>query len=78
MQRHFTLEYWIDEGWYVGKLQEVPCVFSQGKRDLLDVDVCTTENDTNWDSPLTLAVPSTGRPATSEARTSSIALFSGA
>ncbi len=26
----FTLEYWIDDGWYVGKLKEVPGVFSQG------------------------------------------------
>jgi predicted RNase H-like HicB family nuclease len=31
MQRHFTLEYWIDDGWYVGKLREVPGVFSQGE-----------------------------------------------
>lgn len=31
MQRYFTLEYWKDEGWYVGKLREVPGVFSQGK-----------------------------------------------
>ena len=31
MQRHFTLEYWLDDGWYVGKLQEVPGVFSQGE-----------------------------------------------
>ena len=31
MQRHFTLEYWIDDGWYVGKLKEVPGVFSQGE-----------------------------------------------
>ena len=31
MQRHFTLEYWLDEGWYVGRLQEVPGVFSQGE-----------------------------------------------
>jgi len=31
MLRHFTLEYWIDEGWYVGKLKEVPGVFSQGE-----------------------------------------------
>ena len=31
MQRHFTLEYWIDEGWYVGKLREVPGIFSQGE-----------------------------------------------
>ena len=31
MDRHFTLEYWIDEGWYVGRLKEVPGVFSQGE-----------------------------------------------
>ena len=31
MLRHFTLEYWKDSGWYVGKLKEVPGVFSQGK-----------------------------------------------
>ena len=28
--RYFTLEYWIDEGWYIGRLKEVPGVFSQG------------------------------------------------
>ena len=31
MLRHFTLEYWIDEGWYIGRLKEVPGVFSQGE-----------------------------------------------
>lgn len=31
MLRHFTLEYWVDDGWYVGKLKEVPGVFSQGE-----------------------------------------------
>jgi predicted RNase H-like HicB family nuclease len=31
MLKHFTLEYWKDSGWYVGKLKEVPGVFSQGK-----------------------------------------------
>jgi predicted RNase H-like HicB family nuclease len=31
MPRAFTLEYWQDEGWYVGRLSEVPGVFSQGK-----------------------------------------------
>ena len=31
MIRHFTLEYWADEGWYVGRLKEVPGVFSQGE-----------------------------------------------
>ena len=30
MVRYFTLEYWMDESWYVGKLKEVPGVFSQG------------------------------------------------
>jgi len=27
----FTLNYWIDEGWYIGKLKEVPGVFSQAE-----------------------------------------------
>ena len=31
MLRHFTLEYWIDEGWYVGRLKEVPGVFTHGE-----------------------------------------------
>jgi predicted RNase H-like HicB family nuclease len=25
------MEYWQDEGWYVGRLKEVPGVFSQGE-----------------------------------------------
>ena len=31
MRRQFTLEYWQDDGWYVGKLREIPGVFSQGE-----------------------------------------------
>lgn len=31
MTRTFTLEYWRDGEWYVGRLREVPGVFSQGK-----------------------------------------------
>jgi hypothetical protein len=31
MLRHFTLEYWVDDDWYVGRLKEVPGVFSQGE-----------------------------------------------
>jgi predicted RNase H-like HicB family nuclease len=31
MLRCFTLEYWKDNWWYVGRLKEVPGVFSQGK-----------------------------------------------
>jgi len=31
MRKSFTLEYWRDDDWYVGRLQEVPGVFSQGE-----------------------------------------------
>ena len=31
LKHTFTLEYWQDDGWYVGKLKEVPGVFSQGE-----------------------------------------------
>jgi len=31
MRRKFALEYWLDDGWYVGRLKEVPGVFSQGQ-----------------------------------------------
>ena len=43
MKRLFTLEYWIDDGWYVGRLREIPYIFSQGetldelKENILDV-----------------------------------------
>ena len=29
--RYLTLEYWKDDRWYVGRLKEVPGVFSQGE-----------------------------------------------
>jgi predicted RNase H-like HicB family nuclease len=31
MRRRFTLIYWKDKAWFVGRLKEVPGVFSQGK-----------------------------------------------
>ena len=31
MKTQFTLEYWKDDGWLVGRLREVPGVFSQGE-----------------------------------------------
>ncbi len=31
MVRSFTLEYWRDDDWFVGRLKEVPGVFSQGE-----------------------------------------------
>jgi len=40
MKRFFTLEYWQDDNWFVGRLKEVPGVFSQGKTlDELKVNV---------------------------------------
>lgn len=39
----FTLEYWEDDGWFVGRLREIPGCFSQGgtleelERNVLEV-----------------------------------------
>ena len=30
-KRFFTLEYWQDDSWFVGKIREVPGIFSQGE-----------------------------------------------
>ena len=38
MPRSFTLQYWIDDDWYVGRLKDVPGVFSQG-RNLEELEV---------------------------------------
>ena len=32
MNIHLTLEYWKDDGWYVGRFNEIPGVFSQGEK----------------------------------------------
>ncbi len=40
MRHQFTLEYWRDGEWYVGRLVEVPGVFSQGATlDELDENI---------------------------------------
>tara|TARA_Y100000310_G_scaffold78655_1_gene75320 strand:+ start:12474 stop:12614 length:141 start_codon:yes stop_codon:yes gene_type:complete len=39
MKRFYSLEYWQDEGWYVGKLKEVPGIFSQGKKPWTNFDI---------------------------------------
>lgn len=57
MKRCFTLEYWIDDSWYVGKLKEVPGVFSQGEsleeleENIRDVYQLMTEEDLSIDRP---------------------------
>ena len=30
MQHRFLMEYWRDDSWFVGRLKEIPSVFSQG------------------------------------------------
>jgi predicted RNase H-like HicB family nuclease len=40
MKHQFTLEYWRDGDWYVGRLIEAPGVFSQGATlDELDENI---------------------------------------
>jgi len=31
MKPNLTLEYWIDDGWHVGQIKEIPGAFSQGE-----------------------------------------------
>ena len=31
MSKTLTLEYWMDDGWFIGRLKEIPSVFSQGE-----------------------------------------------
>jgi predicted RNase H-like HicB family nuclease len=31
MTQSFTLQYWTDDGWFVGRLREFPAVMSQGE-----------------------------------------------
>jgi len=31
MVHYFTLNYWVDDGWYVGRLKEIPGVFSHSE-----------------------------------------------
>ena len=31
MEENVTLVYWLDDGWFVGRLRDVPGVFSQGE-----------------------------------------------
>ncbi len=56
MKKQFTLEYWIDDNFYVGKLKEVPGIFSQGrtlkelKENIIDAYNLMMEDD-NEDLP---------------------------
>lgn len=54
MKHQFTLEYWQDDGWYVGRLKEVPAVFSQGES--------LEELELNIEDAYQLIAESTARP----------------
>ena len=54
MKHQFTLEYWQDDGWFVGRLKEVPAVFSQG--DSLE------QLELNIEDAYQLIAESTARP----------------
>ncbi len=54
MRRTLTLEYWQDEGWYVGQLREVPGVFSQGET--------LTELEENIRDAFELVLEDSGKP----------------
>lgn len=55
----FALEYWMDDGWYVGRFREVPGVFSQGatleelEENVLDAYELTMQDEDE-------AIPHTG------------------
>ena len=65
MQRHFTLEYWPDDGWYVGRLKEISGVISQGEtlselvENIRDAYQLVTE-DTRQLSPAELEIKEIG------------------
>ena len=31
MPKTLTLEYWTEDGWFIGRMKEIPSVFSQGE-----------------------------------------------
>lgn len=58
MRQVFTLEYWVDDGWYVGRLKEAPGVFSQAetieelKANIKDAyDLIVADEDSAWVPP---------------------------
>jgi len=52
--KKFTLQYWKDDEWYVGRLKEVPSVFSQGEtleeleENIRDAYRLMMEDDTDY------------------------------
>jgi predicted RNase H-like HicB family nuclease len=57
METHFTLAYWIDENWYIGRIKEVPGVFSQAESleeleiNIVDAYKMVLQENTSFDIP---------------------------
>ncbi len=64
MMQSLTLEYWIDDGWYVGRLEGVPGVFSQG--------ASLTELEENIRDAHRMMVEEEGPPPSADAHTKKI------
>ena len=64
MTQSFTLEYWTDDGWYVGRLKGVPGVFSQGET--------LEELEENVRDAYRMMVEEEGPPPSLDARTKEI------
>ena len=64
MRQSFTLEYWIDEGCYVGRLKGIPGVFSQGES--------LVELEENIRDAYQMMVEEGGPPPTRDAHTKEI------
>jgi predicted RNase H-like HicB family nuclease len=57
--QQFTLQYWQDEEWYVGRLIEIPGVFSQGETlDELKENIRDTYKMMLETEPVNLVPPS--------------------
>jgi predicted RNase H-like HicB family nuclease len=53
MKHEFTLEFWEDDGWFVGKLKEIPGVFSQGETlQELEANIADAYQLMSQDNPL--------------------------
>jgi predicted RNase H-like HicB family nuclease len=67
MRRPFTLEYWLDDGWYVGRLREVPGAFSQGE--------ALEELEANIEDAYELMRAGTGAPLRADSQLKEVELY---
>ncbi len=58
MEQSFTLEYWKDGNWFVGRLVEIPSVFSQGETmEELEDNIREVYDLMTQDKPVVLKFP---------------------